>query len=82
MHRVVNRSATVTRHSIVFFCNADYDALVETIELPNAAQQGSGCSGSGSDAAAAAAAGRHHRYPPIKAGEYMMARLAGMHHPD
>ena len=44
MHRVVNRSATVTRHSIVFFCNADYDALVETIELPNAAQQGSGCS--------------------------------------
>ena len=77
MHRVVNRSATVTRHSIVFFCNADYDALVETIELPPptaaAAHQ---CSGSD------AAAGARHHYPPIKAGDYMMARLAGMHHPD
>lgn len=52
VHRVVNRSATSARHSIVFFCNADFDTQVETIEPTHTAAAGGGDGRAASGAAA------------------------------
>lgn len=85
---MVNRSADTTRHSLVFFCNCDFDAVVETIPVPPAAAAWTG-EGAG-DAAAAAEASAAARadgrpvtpaaaHPPVKAGEYIMQQLGLMH---
>ncbi|PSC69301.1 oxidoreductase [Micractinium conductrix] len=60
VHRVHNRSDAATRHSLVFFCNTDFDAVVET--MPSCLPPGVGAAaaeggGGGSEAAAAVAGG-------------------------
>lgn len=88
MHRVVNRSSSVVRHSAVFFCNCNFDALVETI-VPEGASSGTGA-GDGNGAAAAAGSGGEpggraagagrapHMYPPVRAGKYILEKLGLM----
>ena len=74
------------RHSIVFFCNCDFDALVETIPTIAAGTSAAAAAGAtqGGGAAAAAAAGavgeggRGGEYAPVKAGEYILQRLGLM----
>ncbi|KAL4459192.1 hypothetical protein ABPG75_014057 [Micractinium tetrahymenae] len=57
-HRVVNRSPATTRHSLVFFCNCDFDALVETIAVPaTAAAEDAGADAAGAAGAAGASGG-------------------------
>lgn len=88
MHRVVNRSASITRHSAVFFCNTNYDALVETI-VPEgsgggsslAAGSGVAAGGSGAGAGGSGAGGganAPHLYPPVTAGKYILEKLGLM----
>ena len=91
MHRVVNRSATATRHSLVFFCNCDFDALVETIPTAAAAvrgvdgggteeQQGvAGARGSSGGMEGGGGGGGGKQYPPVKAGEYILQKLGLMY---
>lgn len=81
MHRVVNRSATITRHSAVFFCNTNFDALVETIVPEGSGSGGSLAAGSGAGAGGSGAEGgasapRH--YPPVTAGKYILEKLGLM----
>lgn len=81
VHRVVNRSATITRHSAVFFCNTNFDALVETIVPEGSGSGGSLAAGSGAGAGGSGAEGgasapRH--YPPVTAGKYILEKLGLM----
>lgn len=84
MHRVVNRSTSVTRHSIVFFCNSNFDALVETIVPGGSSSGGSGSDGAAGSGAAAAGSGADgssrapHSYPPVLAGKYILEKLGLM----
>ncbi len=81
MHRVVNRSTSVTRHSAVFFCNCNFDALVETIVPAGSSSGGSGvgAGNGGSDGSnTEGGAGGPHMYPPVTAGKYILEKLGLM----
>jgi hypothetical protein len=81
-------AASADRHSIVFFCNCDFDALVETIpttagstDAAAAVAGGAGGATRGGDAAVAAVGdggSRVGEYAPVKAGEYILQRLGLM----
>ena len=72
-HRVNNRSGR-TRHSIPFFCNCDYDAVVECITACTE-QGGEGGEGAGGG-------GEVAKYPPVKAGPYILMKLGLMRDDD
>ncbi|KAI7843361.1 hypothetical protein COHA_003057 [Chlorella ohadii] len=80
MHRVVNRSSSETRHSAVFFCNCNFDALVETIVPAGSGGGTGGCAGNGSgdDRNTEGGAGGPHMYPPVTAGKYILEKLGLM----
>jgi hypothetical protein len=89
-HRVFNSSASRSRYSVPFFCNCDFDALVEPHATGGGAggvtQRGGGSSdGAGSDngAAAGGASGSGgvaggEQPASIQAGRYIMAKLGLM----
>jgi isopenicillin N synthase-like dioxygenase len=86
-HRVFNYSSKA-RHSAPFFCNCDFDAVVEPIltNVTTVATKGTAYAGSsigGADASATFIDGREAReatakYPPIQAGQYIMQKLGLM----
>ena len=75
---VVYNASGRTRHSIPFFCNCDYDAVVECITACTAGAEGDD-GGVGPDPAESKWI---PKYPPVKAGEYILAKLGLMREED
>lgn len=69
MHRVVNRSPSTTRHSAVWFCNADFDAPVEVLGGGRAGAPGGG----------AAEGQQQPQKKVVTAGEYILRQLGLMY---
>ena len=70
-----NNGSGRTRHSIPFFCNCDYNTVVECITTCSA-DGGEGGDGGGGGAAAEA------KYPPVVAGKYIEMKLGLMRDDD